>query len=109
MSTLTFSIPLGSVDLDKLLTDDDYRREAQRLLPDALTRIGEKTAEVAWNELQKGFRGIPGFKANSSSSDKSRFIREGGENHRRNASAQDRRAIEDHIIQQLREMKRKAG
>ena len=109
MSTLTFSIPLGSVDLDKLLTDDDYRREAQRLLPDALTRIGEKTAEVAWNELQKCFRGIPGFKANSSSSDKARFIREGGENHRRNASAQDRRGIEDHIIQQLREMKRKAG
>jgi len=109
VSTFNFSIPLGSVDLDKLLTDADYRREAQRLLPDALTRIGEKTAEVAWTELQKSFRGIPGFKGNSSSSDKSRFIREGGQNHRRNASAQDRRAIEDHIIQQLREMKRKAG
>ncbi len=109
MSTLNFSIPLGSVDLDKLATDEDFRWEAQRLLPDALTRIGENTAEVAWTELQKSFRGIPGFKGNSSSSDKSRFIREGGQNHRRNASAQDRRAIEDHIIQQLREMKRKAG
>lgn len=109
MSTLTFSIPLGSVDLDKLETDEDYRREAQRLVPDALTRIGEKTAEVAWNELQMSFRGIPGFKGNSSSSDKSRFIREGGQNHRRSASAQDRREIEDHVIQQLREMKRKAG
>ena len=109
MSKFNFSIPLGSVDLDKLETDADYRREAQRLLPDALTRIGETTAEVAWNELQKCFRGIPGFKANSSSSDKSRFIREGGQKHRRSASAQDRRAIENHIIQQLREMKRKAG
>ena len=109
MSKFNFSIPLGSVDLAKLETDADYRREAQRLLPDALTRIGEKTAEVAWTELQKSFRGIPGFKGNSSSSDTSRFIREGGQNHRRNGSAQDRRAIEDHIIQQLREMKRKAG
>lgn len=109
MSTLNFSIPLGSVDLNKLETDADYRREAQRLLPEALTRIGEKTAEVAWTELQKSLRGVPGFKSNSSSSDKSRFIREGGQNHRRNASAQDRRAIEDHIIQQLREMKRMAG
>ncbi len=109
MSKFNFLIPLGSVDLEKLETDTDYRREAQRLLPDALTRIGEKAAEVAWTELQKSFRGIPGFKGNSSSSDKSRLIREGGQNHRRNASAQDRRAIEDHIIQQLREMKRKAG
>ncbi len=109
MSTFNFSIPLGSVNLDKLEADADYRREAQRLLPDALTRIGEKTAEVAWTELQKSFRGITGFKGNSSSSDKSRIIREGGQNHRRNASAQDRRAIKDHIIQQLREMKRKAG
>jgi hypothetical protein len=109
VSTLTFSIPLGSVDLSKLETDEDYRREAQRLLPDALTQIGEKTAEVAWNELHKGFRGIPGFKANSSSSDKSRFIREAGQNHRRKASAHDRRVVEDHIIQQLRDMKRKAG
>ncbi len=108
MSTFNFSIPLGSVDLDKLETDADFRRLAQRLVPDALTHIGEKTAEVAWNELQKSVRGIPGFKVNSSS-DKSRFIREGGQNHRRSASAQDRRVIEDHIIQQLREMKRKAG
>lgn len=109
MSTRTFSIPLGSVDLGKLETDEDYRREAQRLLPDALTRIGEKTAEVAWNELQKSFRGIPGFKVNSSSSDKSRFIREGGQNHRRNASSQHRRDVENHIIEQLREMKGRAG
>lgn len=109
MSTFNFSIPLGSVDLDKLETDADFRRQAQRLVPDALPRIGEKTAEVAWNGLQKSVRGIPGFKVNSPSSDKFRFIREGGQNHRRSASAQDRRAIEDHIIQQLRDMKRKAG
>ncbi|MBX3442222.1 MAG: hypothetical protein KF774_07425 [Planctomyces sp.] len=107
MSTFNFSIPLGSVDLDKLETDADYRREAQRLLPDALTRIGEKTAEVAWTELQKSFRGIPGFKGNSSSSDKSRFIQEGGQNHRRNASAQDRREVEKHIIEELKEIKRR--
>ena len=79
------------------------------MVPDALVSIGEKTAEIAWNELQKSFRGIPGVKVTSSSSDKSRFVREGGQNHRRNASAQERRTLENHIIQQLREMKRKAG
>lgn len=90
MSAFTFSIPLGSVDLDKLETDADYRHEAQRLLPNALTRVGENTAEIAWDKLQKSFRSIPGFKGNSSSSDKSRFIREGGQNYRRTASVHDR-------------------
>jgi len=107
MVDLSFSLPLGSVNLDRLVTDDDFHREARRLAPDALARIGEKTAEVAWSELQKSFRGIPGFKGNSSSSDKSRFIREAGEKHRRTASAQDRRVVEDHIVHQLREMKKK--
>ncbi len=109
MSAFNFSIPLGSVDLDKLETDADYRHEAQKLLPYALTRIGENTAEIAWAELQKSFRGIPGFKGASSSSDRSRFIREGGQNYRRTASAHERLALENHIIQQLQEMKRKAG
>lgn len=109
MSNHDISIPLGSIDLSKLETDEDFRREAQRLVPDALTRIGEKTAEVAWQKLQKSFRGIPGFKANSSSGDKARFIREGGQNHRREASAQVRRELENHIVERLREMKRKAG
>lgn len=109
MPTFNTLIALGSVDLGKLETDEDYRREAQRLLPDALTHIGEETAEFAWNELQKGFRGIPGFKADSSTSDKSRFIREGGQKYCRNASSQHRRDVENRIIGQLREMKRKAG
>ena len=108
VSTHTFSIPLGSVDLDMLETEEDYRREAERLVPDALVRIGEGAAEVAWNKLRKGFRGIPGFKASSSSSDKSRFIREGGRNYRRSSTSQDRREVANHIIEQLRELKRRA-
>jgi hypothetical protein len=109
MATHTFKISLGTVDFSKLETDADFRREAQRLLPDALVQVGEATGEVAWNELQKGFRGIPGFKANSSSSDKRKFIREAGQNFRRQASSQERREIEDEIIRQLREQKRRNG
>ncbi len=109
MSTVNFTIPLGSVDLDKLETDDDFHREAERLLPDALTKIGEKTAELAWTELQKSFRRVPGFKVNSSSSDKAKFIREGGQKYRRDASTGDRNGVRDHLVHQLREMKGKAG
>ena len=109
MFNLNLSISLGSVDLDNLRTDEDYQREAQRLVPDALKLIGEKSAEFTWNSLQKGLRGIPGIKGNSSSIDKSRFIREGGHKNCRNATFQERRTVENQIIEQLRERKRNAG
>lgn len=95
MATHTFKISLGNVDFSKLESDADFRREAQRLLPDVLVQVGEATGEVAWNELQKGFRGIPGFQVNSSSSDKRKFIREAGQNFRRQATSQERRDIEE--------------
>lgn len=109
MSTHTYKISLGNVDVSRLDTDDDFRREAQRLLPNALVEVGEATGEIAWNELQKGFRGVPGFKANSSSSDKSKFIREAGQNYRRQASGKDRRELEDYIVVRLRELKQSKG
>jgi len=105
MATHQFTISLGSVDFSKLETEADFRHEAQRFLPEALVQIGEKAGEVAWDSLQKSFRGIPGFKPNSSSSDKSRFIREAGQNYRRKVSSQDRRKIEDEIVRQLRDQK----
>jgi hypothetical protein len=109
MSTHTHKISLGNVDVSKLETEDDFRREAQRLLPNALVQVGEATGEVAWNELQKGFRGVPGFKANTSSSDKRKFIREAGQNYRRRVSAKDRRELEDYIVAKLRELKQSKG
>jgi hypothetical protein len=36
MATHSFKIPLASVDLDRLVTDDDFRKEAQPLFPAAL-------------------------------------------------------------------------
>jgi hypothetical protein len=107
MATHTFNITLGTVDFSNLEAEADFRREAQRLLPAALVQVGEAAGEVAWEELQKGFRGIPGFKVNSPSSDKQQFIRKAGQNFRRKASSQERRKIEDKIIRQLQEQKEK--
>ncbi len=109
MSTHTHKISLGHVDVSRLETEDDFRREAQRLLPNALVQVGEATGEVAWDELQKGFRGVPGFKANSSSSDRGKFIREAGQNHCRQATAKHRRELEDYIVARLRELKQSNG
>ena len=105
MSTRTYKISLGNVNVAKLETEDDFRREAEQLLPKALVQVGEASGEVAWNELQKSFRGVPGFKVNSSSSDKSKFIREAGQNYRRQATVKDRRELEDYIVARLRELK----
>ena len=105
MSTHTHKISLGNVDVSKLETEDDFRRKAQRLLPNALVQVGEASGEVAWNELQKGFRRVPGFKVNTSSSDKRKFIREAGQNYRRQATAKDRRELADYIVAALRELK----
>jgi len=102
-------ISFGNVDVSKLESEDDFRREAQRLLPNALVQVGEATGEVAWNELQKSFRGVPGFKANTSSSDKRKFIREAGQNYRRQVTAKDRRQLEDYIVARLRELKQSKG
>jgi hypothetical protein len=109
MATHRFKISLRTVDFSKLETDAEFRHEAHRLLPDVLVQVGEATGEVTWNELQKGFRGMPGFQVNSSSSDKRKFIREAGQNFRQQASSQERREIEDEIIRQLREHKRQSG
>lgn len=106
VSTYTRRIDLGHVDVSKLQTDEDIRREAHRLLPEALVQIGEAAGETAWQELQRGLGSIRGFKVNSSSSDKRSFIREAGRNYRRQASEQDKRKLEDQIVQQLRERKK---
>lgn len=109
MSKHMHKISLGNVDVSKLQTEDDFWREAQRLLPNALEQVGEATGEVAWNELQKSFRGAPGFKANTSSGDKRKFIREAGQNYRRQVTAEDRRQLEDYIVARLRELKQSKG
>lgn len=105
MSKQNIRIDLGNVDFGSLHTEQDFRREASRLVPKALVQLGETAGEQAWTELQKGLRGIKGMKVNNSSSDKRKFIREAGENYRKDASVADKRELEDHIVEQLKERK----
>ena len=105
MANRKFEITFGRVDVSNLETEEDFRREARRILPEALVQIGEKSGEIAWNDLQKSFRKVPGYKPNSSSSEKRKFIREAGENYRRKVSAKDRQEIEDYIVARLRQLK----
>ncbi len=102
MGTPNIKIDLGRIDVDSLETDEDFLREARRILPKAIVQLGEAAGEEAWNELQKGLKG-PGIKLNTSSSDKRKFIRESGQNYKREITVEDKKELEDYIIQQLRE------
>ena len=108
MGTRDIRIDLGQVDLGSLATDEDLRGEARRILPKAIVQLGEAVGEEAWNALQKGLKG-PGIKLNTSSSDKRKFIRESGQNHKREISCNDKKKLEDEIIRRLREQKQSAS
>ncbi|HEV3165219.1 MAG TPA: hypothetical protein VGZ22_14430, partial [Isosphaeraceae bacterium] len=73
MSNIKIQLDLGRVDFSSLVTDDDFRLEAQRLLPAAIKKVGDGVGKVAWDKLQKAFRG-PAFKPTSSVADKKKFI-----------------------------------
>jgi len=102
MAEKSIRIDLGAVDFDSLHSEADYRREATRLLPKVLTELGQAQGELAWNEMQKAFRGVAGFKANSSAADKRKFIREAGENYRKEIGAAKRTALIDNIVDNLK-------
>ena len=103
MSEINISLDFGEVNFEGLESDDDFRREAQRLLPGAIDKVGRTVAEVAWKKLQKAFSG-PGF-SRSSSSEKVKFIRETSRDYARSMSQADKKELEDHIVEQLSEAK----
>jgi hypothetical protein len=108
MDLETLKIDIGWCDISALSTDKDFEGQAKKLLPAVLENIGEALGKAAWEKTQASFKGIPGMKLNTSSSDKAKFIREAGENYRRGLGAPDQRKIEELIVEKLRERK-KAG
>ena len=97
-------IDLKTVDLSSLDTDEDFRKEAQRLLPQALVQVGEAMAEKTWEELQKDMQ-KSGMKAGASQNAKRKFIQETKRTYQRNASSRDKRELEDYIVEQLHQYK----
>lgn len=94
-------IDFTQIDFSSLETEDDFRTEAKRLLPEALVQIGEAMGEETWNALQEGQKGS-GLKVSTSPSEKRKFIKDAGKNYQRGATARDRKEIEDYIVEQLR-------
>ena len=97
-------IDMKTIDFDSLETDEDFRSEAQRLLPKALVQVGEAMAEKTWEELEKEMQ-KSGIKSGGSQSAKRKFIQETKRTYQRNASSRDKRELEEYIVEQLREYK----
>ncbi len=94
-------IDIKNIDFDSLETEEEFRQEAQRLLPEALVQLGEAMAEKTWEDLQKEMQ-KSGIKSGSSQNAKRKFIQETKRNYQRNASSRDKRELEDYIVEQLR-------
>ena len=108
VASIDIKISLGEVDLDSLHTEEDIRAAAKKLILTALKEICEAAAETMWKEMQKAFSG-PGFKANNSASDKQKFIADAGRKYAREASAKDKKELEDYIVEQIRSRKSELG
>lgn len=97
-------LSLGEVDVSSLETEDDFQREAERLLPRALEEMGRFAGETAWESMRKAFHGSV-LKMSKSSGDKRKFIEQSAKEYKQSATSEDKHEILDAIIAQLREMK----
>jgi hypothetical protein len=96
-----FKINLGNINHSTLKTDDDIRREAQRILPNVILQIGEVVGEEAWNVIQTAFKGSM-FKPSSSPAERQKFIRESAQEYKRKISSKEKTDLENEIISELR-------
>ncbi len=104
MSKHQITIDFRHVDVSMLQKEDDFRKEAKKLLPHVLIQVGEAMGEETWNALQKKLKGT-GMKPTVSSTEKRKFVKEAGKNYEKEASSKDKKELEDYIVQKLREHK----
>lgn len=108
MSKVSISISLGDVDFDSLMTDEDFEREADRLLPDTIVALGEATGVAAFDLLKSGLKDSP-IKLTSSDSKKHAFVQNAGQKFASEVSNEKKVEIREAILRRLRERKAELG
>ncbi|MBE9003685.1 hypothetical protein IQ259_01235 [Fortiea sp. LEGE XX443] len=108
MSKFQIDIDFSSIELNTLDTDEDFKREAKTLLPQALQKLGESVGEQTWEELQKNLKQV-GSKSKGSQLEKRKFIQETGRTYQRKASSREKQELEDYIVEQLRNLQNQKG
>ena len=97
MPTRKVKLYLGSVDYDALVSEDDFKREAIRILPSAISSVGEANGVLLWAELNKAF----GRKSCGSS--KAEFVLECRKKFEREISEDTKEELLNQIVKQLHE------
>ena len=92
-------VDLSGADLDTLVSDDDFRREAERILPAALEELGQALGEAAWERRQTIDDG-PAIE-----DEMREFVVKAGRTYRRFAPARDRKTLTDLIVRKLQQAK----
>jgi hypothetical protein len=101
-------LDLAGADLDALVTEDDFGREAERLLPAALEELGQALGEAAWERRQADRQG-PAVKYRGATGELREFVLKAGRTYRRFAPAHDRQTLKDLIVRKLRQAKARSG
>jgi hypothetical protein len=95
-------LDVTGLDLGGLETDDDFRQAARRLLPAALLELGQAMGESAWVR----HHGLDAALATGHAwggPEMHEFVAKAGRTYRRFAPAADRQALEDLLVEKLRE------
>ncbi|RTK96773.1 MAG: hypothetical protein EKK64_03025 [Neisseriaceae bacterium] len=91
---MKYNFELSDVNLDKMIDDAAIRDEAKKRLPNALIQIGEKAALASLEEIRKTFK--------MSSSEKRKFVIEGGKNLKKSATYEYRCEIENMLFESIK-------
>jgi hypothetical protein len=105
MKEYQIKLPTEGVDFDSLRTDQDFRREARRLLPAVLAQLSGEAAGAAWDKWRETREGIGGMAGTPSDAERKRFMVGEPAGFRARATEEELREIEDEVVQQLREHK----
>lgn len=95
-----FTIRSGEISVVTSDTDEILFKKAQDYLPQALKRLGEKVGQEAWGAMESQL-GNSSLKFTSSSSEKSKFIREAAAEFVQTATVTEKNDLAQTIFEQL--------
>ena len=107
MPIVSCDVDLAKVDLASLKSDDDYDKEAERLMPSMIRTMADEVAERSWNDmvkmLKKASRKIGTFK--TTNSEKQKFLREARSEFESTMTAAERNDFKQQIVEELKRAK----
>lgn len=97
-----YNIHFNDVDFSKLNTEEDYEREADRLLPRVVSHLGSMAGETAWDTMAADLKKMG---ATVSNSQRSAFVAEASQSYAEQVTDEDRAEFKSTLINDLKAAK----